>query len=305
MSRRLRNSMGLALALTAAFGLVGSGAGAGAVTRAPRAHASVASTPKLKVTISKKHFTVSGPRTFQAGRVALTLAAHGSEREVEVASLKKGYTFKDVRADLAAFGSKAGSGPNGSTPKSALKHLNRAINNTHLYGGLDAEAGQTERGTVVLAKPGIYYIFSDEGLPSHPTKLTVTGPAVKRAAPGSSATVTALTTRRFGGAKTLPAKGTITFKNKSTESPHFLDLIHVKKGTTRQEVLTYLLSGVQSPPPFGLQGQAATDAVGEGSSMTLSYSLPKGEYIEVCFFPDPKTGMPHALMGMIGVVTLK
>jgi hypothetical protein len=33
--------------------------------------------------------------------------------------------------------------------------------------------------------------------------------------------------------------------------------------------------------------------------------LPKGEYVEVCFFPDPKTGMPHAYMGMIGTVTLK
>jgi hypothetical protein len=259
----------------------------------------------LHITISKGHFKVAGPRTFAAGRVALTLTAVGNEREVEVGSLKKGYTFKDVRADLTAFGEKQGSGPNGSTPKSALKHLNRVINRTNLYGGLDAQAGQTLRGTVVLPTAGTYYIFNDSGqLPNHPTKLTVTGPEVTRAAPDSTATVTALTKRRFGGAKTLPAKGTITFKNDSTESPHFLDLIHVKQGTTKKEVLTALLSGGNGPPPFALKGEAGTDTVGKGFSQTLTYNLPKGEYIEVCFFPDPKTGMPHAFMGMIGIVQL-
>jgi hypothetical protein len=300
-------AVGLGIAVSAAALLAGVGAasGVGVAAGAPSAHTSVASTPKLKITISKKHFKVSGPKTFQAGRVALTLTALGAEREVEIGSLDKGYTFKDVRADLTAFGEKQGTGPNGSTPKSALKHLNRVINHTGLYGGLDAVAGQTLRGTIVLAKPGTYYMFNDSGnLPSHPVKLTVTGPKVKRAATGSTATVTALTKRRFGGAKTLPAKGTITFKNKSSESPHFLDLIHVKQGTTKKEVLAALLSNSSGPPSFALKGQAGTDTVGEGYSQTLTYSLPKGEYIEVCFFPDPKTGMPHAFMGMIGIVQL-
>jgi hypothetical protein len=112
-----------------------------------------------------------------------------------------------------------------------------------------------------------------------------------------------LTTRRFGGAKVLPAKGTITFRNKSSESPHFLDLLHVKKGTTKTDVFNALMSN--NPPTFFLNGQVGTDPVGEGNAQTLTYNLPKGEYVEVCFFPDPKTGMPHAFMGMIGIVTLK
>jgi hypothetical protein len=301
--KAVRSTIALGIAASTAAVLVS--AGPGISMSAASTHASLAPTPKLVVTISKKHFTVTGPRKFQAGRVAISLVAVGGERKFDVGSLKKGFTFKEVRADLLAFGEKDGSGKNGSTPASALKDLNRVINNTHLYGGLDALPGQHLRGTVVLPTAGTYVIFNDSGeLPSNPTLLTVTGPEVKRAAPGSTATVTALTTRRFGGAKTLPAKGTITFKNDSTESPHFLNLIHVKEGTTKNQVFTALTSS-GGPPSFLLKGQANTDTLGKGFSQTLTYNLPKGEYVELCFFPDPKTGMPHALMGMIGIVHLK
>jgi hypothetical protein len=301
MACSFHRTTALGVAAIAAVGLVG--AGAGAAVGASGAHASLAPTPHLQVTMTKTKFTIAGPTTFKAGRVALSLTSTGKEHEVSVASLKKGYTFHDVRADLTAFGTKQGTGKNGSTPKSALKHLDRVVSNVNFYGGLDAVAGQTIRGTVVLPKPGTYIIVNDSGnLPSAPHKFIVTGPAVKRADPGATATVTALTARRFGGAKTLPAKGTITFKNKSTESPHFLALLHVKTGTTKADVLTALQSN--GPPSFALPGQAGTDVVGEGQSQTLTYNLPKGEYVELCFFPDPKTGMPHAFMGMIGIVTL-
>jgi hypothetical protein len=32
--------------------------------------------------------------------------------------------------------------------------------------------------------------------------------------------------------------------------------------------------------------------------------LPAGDYAEMCFFPDLKTGMPHAMMGMVRIVHL-
>jgi hypothetical protein len=54
-----------------------------------------------------------------------------------------------------------------------------------------------------------------------------------------------------------------------------------------------------------LDGSTGTDTLTTGESQTLTYSLPKGEYVELCFFPDPMTGMPHALMGMIGIVHLQ
>ncbi|HWB67461.1 MAG TPA: hypothetical protein VG708_11615 [Mycobacteriales bacterium] len=286
----------LGVATSAAIVLVGSGATA--AISAPNAPAAHASTPHLAVTASKGSFKVTGPTSFAAGRVAFSLHAVGKERETAFMSFKKGYGLKDLRADLETLGE------SDHVSKSGLRHLNRAINHTHLWGGLDAIAGQTLRGTVVLPKAGTYYIVDDSNaVPSHAQKLKVTGPAVHRAKPHSDATVTALTAVRFGGAKVLPAHGTITFRNKSTESPHFLDLIQVQPGTTKKDVLNAFTSNA-GPAPF-LGAQAGTDVLGKGLSQTLSYKLPKGTYAEVCFFPDPKTGMPHAFMGMIRIVTLK
>ena len=39
--------------------------------------------------------------------------------------------------------------------------------------------------------------------------------------------------------------------------------------------------------------------------MTVDYDLPPGQYVVMCFFPDPKMdGMPHALMGMLEMIHL-
>jgi hypothetical protein len=303
-------SIGMAAAATAAVGLVAGGTGA-AVSAPHHAGAKVHSTPSLKVTITTGGsqdnptytLAVSGPRHFAAGRVKTTLKSVNGESEDAIVSFKKGYTFKDLRADLTAFGeSFSQNGPS----KSGLHHLRNAIKHTTAYGGLDAVHHAT--GSVVLPKAGTYYLYNDTGqVPSQPKKLVVSGPAVKRAAPKSSATVIAKSSDRFGGSTHLPAKGTITFKNASkdsTRSPHFLELIHVKKGTTRKQVIDYVQSNSEAPPSFALAGGAGTDIVSPGHAMTLTYSVPKGEYAEACFFPDTKTGMPHAAMGMVKIVHL-
>jgi hypothetical protein len=285
--------------------MIAAGVG-GAAASAPHTAKAGSSLPTIKVVDAPGKFKVSGDTTFQAGRVRLDFTAKQKERETVIARLHDGYTFKKLRADVRAFGEKAGQGPHGSTPKSALKHLDRAVKNVDFYGGIDALPGQKESATMVLPTAGTYLVVEDTGnLPRSPHKLTVTGSMVNRPGPKSDATVTALTKRRFGGAKTLPAKGTITFKNKSKESPHFLGLLHVKKGTTKKEVEQGLQS--RGRPDFALPGQASTEIVGEGNSQTLTYDLhnQKGEYVEACFFPDPKTGMPHAFMGMLRIVTLK
>jgi hypothetical protein len=108
---------------------------------------------------------------------------------------------------------------------------------------------------------------------------------------------------RFGGSKVLPARGTITVVNHNVTSPHFLVMLHVKKGTTRKQILQGLES--PNPPSFALPGGIGTDALSMGQSQTLSYSIPKGSYAQLCFFPDPTTGIPHAFMGMIRLVTVK
>jgi hypothetical protein len=278
-------------------------AGAVSAVSAPQVVGKATATPVLKVTIGKSSFKVSR-RSFVAGRVDLKIKAVGAEREFAIASFKKGYSFAKLKADEIKFGKDMGK--NGET-KAGIKILDHALSLTTFYGGLDATAGQRESGSVVLPKAGTYYVWNDGGnVPKQPVKLTVTGPAVHRAAPKSTATVTGKSDDRFGGAATLPAKGTITFKDTtsgSAKSPHFWEIIHVKPGTTRKDVLTGLENS-SGPPSFVLKGSAGIDAINPGLSETVSYNLPKGSYAELCFFPDPKTGIPHAFMGMIRIVNL-
>ena len=48
-----------------------------------------------------------------------------------------------------------------------------------------------------------------------------------------------------------------------------------------------------------------TGSLSPGRSMTVDYDLPGGQYVVLCFFPDPKMGgMPHAMMGMVGSFTV-
>jgi hypothetical protein len=296
MARPLHISAGIGAVSTTLLlaTLAGPGVAAGA------SHVK-AKTPTLKVTVTKTTLKVSGPHKLQAGRVDLAITAKGGERSIEVVSFKPGYSFAKLDSDLTAFG--ASEGANGAS-KAGIAALDKAVKNTKLYGGLDAVKGQKESASVVLPKAGTYYLYNDSGdVPANPVKLTVTGPIAHRTAPKSSATVIATSAKKFSGAKVLPAKGTVTFKNTSTNSPHLLGLLHVAAGTTAKQVIEGFMSNSQ--PKFFRKGQAGTDAVGEGNSQTLTYNLPAGTYAEACFFPDLQTGVPHAFMGMVRIVTLK
>jgi hypothetical protein len=256
----------------------------------------------LKVAITKYGLYLNGPTTFPAGRLKLTVDASGGERGVEIIAFKSGYSFQDFRGDLKiAFQNLFA--PNGDKKK-GLRHLNKAID--HILsapGGLYAHEGQRRHGYLLLNHPGADYVLYDDSgnLPKRPVHLTVTAPAGPQTLPATKKTVVARTDRRFGGDDVLPAHGNITFTNKSTESPHFLSLQHVKDGTTRKQVIQGLESNDFS---FGLEGSQDADVVGKGESMVLHLNLPPGTYAEMCFFPDPKTGMPHAFMGMVRIVHL-
>lgn len=288
----------IGLAVTAAAALVASGAATASGT--PHAPAAQISTPKLVIHESKTTLHVRGPRTFSAGRVDLTLIAKKGEQEVAVARLHKGYTLADANRDFGTFFSSE------NPTQAGLKALRRIVQHVTFYGGIDTGSGhKTVSGSVVLPKAGTYYILNDDNGPGavKPVILHVTKRKGNRVEPDSTATVHTRNTKRFAGAKVLPASGTITFHNTATNSPHFLFLQQVKKGTTRNQVRKAIFSN-SGPGPILSHG-VGTDVVSPGQSMTLSYSLPKGTYAEMCFFPDLQTGMPHAAMGMIRIVTLK
>lgn len=301
MSRIVRTSVRIGLAAAAATGL--AVAGLPSAQAAPVAPAASSSVPALHVAITDRGFYVDGPSTFPAGRVQVSFdnARAKAESETEVFQLAAGYHWADLRSDFKTMAPNLFA-PNGNTKK-GLKALNHIIANVTGYGGFDVMAGKSAHGTLLLPHAGTYVIFNDSNVPRSPHWLTVTAPVGPQTLPAADANVVAKTTRRFGGDTTLPAKGTINFTNKSTESPHFLNLQQVKPGTTRKQVIE-ALQGNGGPPPF-LDGVAGTDALTTGQSMNVHVHLPAGTYAEMCFFPDPKTGMPHAFMGMVRIVKLK
>ncbi|MGN6474720.1 MAG: hypothetical protein ACTHK4_13870 [Mycobacteriales bacterium] len=264
------------------------------------AKSTLIATPTLSVTASKGGtFNLTGPRTFSAGRVNISLKAIKGEQEFAIARLHKGYTLADLKRDFATYGQSQ----QNPTPQ-GLKALNRIVRRTTFVGGLDTGTGHNSvSGSVLMSKAGTYYLFNDANGPGSADviKLHVTAKAGTRTAPAIVAVERAITAKRFRGPTHLPASGTIEFKNDSTNSPHFMFLQHVKKGTTRKQVIESFKSNGPGPEE---KGAAGTDVVFMGHAMTLTYHLPPGDYAQMCFFPDLKTGMPHAFMGMVRIVHL-
>ncbi len=302
MSRIVRTSVRVGLAAAAATGLVAGGITVAQAAPHHAAASSSSSTPSLRVAITDKGFYVDGPKTFPAGRVHVSLdnARAKKEAEVEVLQLGAGYRWTELRSDYKTMVTNLFA-PHGNKKK-GLKALNHIIDNVKFFGGYDVMAGKSAHGTLLLPAAGSYVLFNDSSSLRNPHWLTVTSPQGPQTLPPADANVVAKTTRRFGGSTTLPAKGLIHFTNESTESPHFLNLQQVKPGTTRKDVISALQGN--GPPPF-LDGVAGTDTLSTGQSMDLRVHLPAGTYAEMCFFPDPKTGDPHAFMGMVRIVRLK
>ena len=131
------------------------------------------------------------------------------------------------------------------------------------------------------------------------------GGATHHRPPAYSATVKVTSSDRFVTPGTLAAKGTVRVRNAS-DTLHFMALMRVKKGTTAAQVQTYFDSGAQGPPPFAQTGPGVGMGVqSPGRPARLTYDVPAGTYVMLCFVGDDRTGMPHALMGVHHVVTLK
>jgi hypothetical protein len=248
-----------------------------------------AATPHLTATLSKTSIKVSGADGLRPGRVKLTVKGNGV---VEFAKFKRGYDADDFTADINKYGA-----------KNDIKALKHALANTQILGGF-AGGGS---GTVVLPTAGSYTPFSigDRGLVVG-DPIMVRGAKRSSKVPRTDGRILATTGPAWGGSSTLPASGRFLFKNKGdTGVPHFVILQQVAEGTTTDQVLEFLQSGDEGQPPWGLPAGMETGSISPGKSMTVDYDLPAGQYVVMCFFPDPKMdGMPHSLMGMLEMIHL-
>ena len=223
----------------------------------------------------------------------------GSGSEITMFRPKAGATVAKVFADFAE--------EFGSDPAKGTRDLTA---DAQFLGLADVTQGYPMTVTESL-KPGTYYLI-DAGVapptsPAAATKLTVLpagygGPAAS--APTSSFSVSMTSTDRFVAPRNWPHRGTATVGNVS-DTLHFMNLVPVKAGTTDAQVQAYFDSGDPNPPSFAKGGPSGgSDVLSPGRSLQLTYNLPEGTYVLLCFVADDVTGMPHAVMGMHKVVVL-
>lgn len=196
------------------------------------------------------------------------------------------------------------------TPTVAASGSREVVRDMDIIGLADVLGGARATVTVNLSV-GIYYLTDLGDLPSVGalpsfTPLRVTAGASPSPLHGQFS-VQATSTDRFAAPTTWPHSGTLLFTNADTDSLHFMDVQRVTPGTTDAQIQAYFDSkGHGHAPALFLPGypSAGSSDVTPGNSLLLTYNLPPGTYVLLCFASDPNTGMEHALMGMHKVITL-
>jgi hypothetical protein len=239
----------------------------------------------ITIKVSKDAITVRGARGLDAGRVKVAVKGKGT---AEVLMFDRGYDLRAFKKDLGAF-----------ERRHDIKALKRSVARTTILGGLQPGTS----GTIMLPRAGSYTIFS---FASRGHAILKAGAARKSSTPDVDGKIIGRAGPNWGGSAHLPAKGTFLFKNADRTAPHFVLLQQVAEGTTTDQVLEALQSEEQGPPPsFILPAHLETGSLSPGRKMTVNYDLPPGQYVVLCFFPDPNMkGMPHAFMGMVKMIHL-
>jgi hypothetical protein len=230
--------------------------------------------------------TANGVTTLPAGRYHFHVVSPGGGHAFQLIRFQNGYTPDQAQQDFqSAF-------------EGDVAAVQRIDNGVLFLGG--ASAHPKHPGDMVARVRAGQVAAIDQNGPAM-ALLQVTG-TYKKSSASSSGRYTAFS-YGWDASRHLPASGTVRFVNQA-DQPHFLVLQRVKAGTTKAQVRKYVNSGSQANPPWGLRASADTGVLSPGKSQLVSYDLPAGKYLAMCFWPDYFTGMPHFAMGMWKLVTL-
>ena len=251
------------------------------------------------------HVNISQP-TIQAGKDSFVVVSNNPTRtagsHIVLFRLKAGATLARVATDWRDEYS--------LTPAVAAPGARAVVRDMDTIGLADVSNGASVTVTLNLS-PGTYYLTDLGDLPSVGalpvfTPLHVTAGAAASPLHGQFS-VQATSADQFATPNTWPHSGTVLFTNADTTSMHFMDLQRVTPGTTDAQIQAYFDSkGHGHFPTLFLPGypSAGNSDLTPGNSTLLTYNLPPGSYVLLCFAADPTTGMEHALMGMHKVISL-
>jgi hypothetical protein len=222
----------------------------------------------------------------------------GGGSTITLFRLEHGVSVTKFQSDLADEFSQ--------TPAVAAKGTRELVRDVHVMGLADLVPGWPEVVTENLT-PGTYYLMdlANQAVPPKLTTLTVRSATARIEQDSdlrSQLTVWATSADRFVAPRNWPHKGTYTFKNVS-DTLHMMDIVRVKQGTTDADISAFF-AGTTKNVPFAQGPSGGNDVTSPGVTLQVSYNLPPGTYVLLCFVADDVTGMPHALMGMHKVVIL-
>ena len=222
----------------------------------------------------------------------------GGGSTISLFSLNHGVSVQKFQRDLADEFS--------STPKVAARGTRALVRDGNVKGLADLVPGWPEVVTENLA-PGTYYLMdlANQVLPAKLTTLTVRAATARIEQDSdlrSQLTVWATSADRFVAPNNWPHRGTYTFKNVS-DTLHMMQIVRVKPGT-KDEDISEFFAGTTKAVPLIPGPSGGNDVTSPGVSLQVSYNLPPGTYVLLCFVADDVTGMPHAFMGMHKVVVL-
>jgi uncharacterized cupredoxin-like copper-binding protein len=193
------------------------------------------------------------------------------------------------------------------------------------YGGPMASAG-SQASVIASLDAGTYAVVclipDEQGVPhvAHGmlAMLEVSEGTSAAPDPVADGTIT-LVEMAFGGLPTEVPAGMLTWQvtNGGTQL-HEMAILQLVPGVPADAVIAGITAPpapvaspnavpaaspeASEPPPFvSLSGAAP---MSPGATNYVELNAQPGEYVVVCFVPDPATGMPHAMMGMVGSFTV-
>jgi hypothetical protein len=246
----------------------------------------------VPVSITAAHNVVM-PTTIQPGVNTFRVTTEAKSSGFQLVQLAAGYTLDQAIDDIE----------NG-LEKGKMGAFKRFEANTTLLGGVNIVSGKIGKVAVDLA-PGTYYATDIErNRPSAFTAFTVAGADTGATMPEGS-TIRAVKNASWAkNPKSIARRGMLTFENFSSAN-HFIGLVKLNRGKTVGDFGEWL-KNESGPPPVNFGKSFDSNVVGPGQTVAMNYSLPRGDYVLVCFWPDANMGgMPHAFMGMYRGIKVK
>lgn len=255
------------------------------------ATATVATAPAAPnvVEINASEYKFEAPDQIPAGLTMFKMNDTGKEmHHASLIKLDSGKTFNDLMEGIKNM--KPGTPPPGWVIPA---------------GGPNAAAPGSSSNLVAVLEPGNYaivcFIPDAKGVPhiAHgmAKPLTVTPNAsANMSEPNADITVT-LKDYQFDFSTPLTA-GKHTLKIVTAPGqPHEYTFFQLMPGKKAEDILKYVETGMQGPPPAVPMGGVA--AMAAGNTSYYEVDLKPGDYAVVCFVEDAKDGKPHFAHGMI------